>query len=342
MSRRILFLIRGKLGDSLGAFAAVQLYLERHPEVDGVLAMRADYAALVAADSRAVVIPFSSRIALMMQLVWWRLTRGRFDVCAVVWGFGDIADRVARLSGAPRRIYLDARRPRYFTEWPAPARDERNLDPCWRVLRLLDADLPRPTSLSLPALAARRVPGALVLLAPVADDYRRSLDATACAALVVRARAQHPDAEIRIMVNPLDATARDLIGMALPEGVRIAQFSSLAAVIDAYVEAVAWYGVDTGLLHLAVAIGLPVEGVFGPSRPGKVLLPEQAGVQWFRLRALGVEDCTITDCMTPHCLHLAVATRTGTTPATTLAMTPSACPLRAHADERLAELDVQA
>lgn len=335
MSRRILFLIRGKLGDSLVAFATLNLFLARNPDVEAVLAIRKDYVPLVAGDARARVIPFGSRIELMARLLVERLRGRRFDVLAVLWGFGGIVDSVARLAGAPRRIYLDGRQPRHFPEWPQPAFDERILDPGWRVLRLLDPELPRPERLDLPALAARRAPENTVLIAPVADEFRRSLDAASCAAFVRHVSSRHPGAEIRVMVNPRDTAAAVIEQMALPAGACLLRFGTLAEVVAAFGRAYAWYGVDTGLFHLATAMGLPVTVLFGSSRPLKTLLPRQPDATWLRLAALAADDCFVAACTQPHCLHRLVGILAAEPPTSTLDATLDACPLRGKAPEQL-------
>lgn len=330
MKRRILFLIRGKLGDSLVLFSAVQRFLARNPDVDAVLALRRDYARLVAADSRAAILPFGSRLELLLRLLAMRLSGRRFDVFAVLWGFGGVTEWMARLSGAKRRIFFDGRRPACFPEWPPAAADEHIVDPAWRVLRLLDAELPRPDRLTLPALAAHRAPrAAAVTVVPVADEARKCLDRESCRQLLAWVRGRHPQAEIRVLMNPRDAGAAAMEGLDLPDNARLVPFGSLAEVIAAYAESVAWYGMDTGLYHLAVAMGLPAWVFFGPTQPAKIVLPAQEGATWVRLAALGAAHCDEKACALPHCLHRAVALLAGVPPATSLGQAPAACPLRA-------------
>lgn len=323
-----LFLVRGKLGDSLVFFSALQGYLERHPQTAAVLAIRADYAPLVAGTSRAAILAFRNRLDLVLKLLWRRLCGMRFDVCAVLWGFGGIVETVARLSGAHRRIYFDGRRPRDFPEWPPAAVDIQIVDPAWRVLRLLDPTLPRPSRLDLPALAARRQPSGLVVVVPVADEARKCLDAASTLQWLARIRTRHPHARIRVLVNPHDRGAPMLAGCTWPAGVELETFSTLGEVVKLYAGCEAWYGVDTGLYHLAVGMGIPAEVAFGPTRPLKIVMPEQSEAHWLRLEALGDRDCEEKSCLVPYCIHRAIAELADSRPASEIEATPASCPLR--------------
>ncbi len=46
-NRRVLFLVRGKLGDTLTAYASVRAFADRHPDWDVALLTRTDYARLL-------------------------------------------------------------------------------------------------------------------------------------------------------------------------------------------------------------------------------------------------------------------------------------------------------
>lgn len=330
MARRILFLIRGKLGDSLVFFAALQRFLQRNPDVEATLAIRKDYAFLVQGGAPVRLMPFGSRAELLARILAARVGR-RFDVFAVLWGFGPVVENAARLCGAPRRLYIDGRRPAFFPEWPDPAEDIQIVDPAWRVLRLLDPGLPRPDFLSLPALAARRRPGDAICVVPFADEPRKCLDAESCRALLRHLAARHPGAELRLMVNPRDRGAAAVAAADLPAHTRVFRFTSLEEVVAAYADAAGWYGVDTGLYHMAAGMGLPATVLFGPTRPLKIVMPGQPATVWLRVAALGDTDCMEKSCAHPHCIHRAAALLAGLPEAGggLPEAVPPACPLRA-------------
>lgn len=329
MTARVLFLIRGKLGDSLTIFCALQQFLARNPDTRATLAIRRDYAALVAADWPADLLTFRSRGELIAKLLWRRLRGQGFDILTILWGFGSIVETLARLSGAPRCIYIDGRRPTYFPEWPVSEADQQIYDPAWRVLRLLDPATPRPATLHLAGLARRRTPGRSVVVVPFADEQRKSLDGTSCRQWVNWVRLRHPGAQLHILLNPRDLGAAQLDDIAWPTNVTLVSFTSLDQVLATYAAAEAWYGVDTGLYHLAVAMGLPSWVLFGPTRPRKIVMPQQTEATWVRLDFLADADCEEKACRLPHCLHQALAGLTASAAVSTLAQTPATCPLRA-------------
>ena len=107
---------------------------------------------------------------------------------------------------------------------------------------------------------------------------------------------------------------------------------------DEFMSLVAWYGTDTGLYHLATAIGIPATVFFGPTQPHKIIMPEQTNVRAFRLTALGQLHCEDKSCRRPLCLHAAIATWGNTSCATRLDETPPTCPLRVLPAQALREV----
>ena len=109
MARRVLFVLRGKLGDTLILFMAVRRYVEQFPHDDVTLLVRKDYANLLEGERGFRRVPFASRLEMIARLAWLRVRGESFDVLAVLWGFGPPMRTIARLVAARRRIYLDAR-----------------------------------------------------------------------------------------------------------------------------------------------------------------------------------------------------------------------------------------
>lgn len=342
MPRNVVFLIRGKLGDSLVFQAVVREYARRHPGERITLLMRADYAALLRGEREFGVIGFGSRLGLALAVLRLRLAcllrGGRMDVFAVLWGFGDAITMAARLSGAPRRLYIDGRMPALFPEYP-PEQDSDTLEgPAWLVARLLDAGLPRPESVLLPQLATLRTPGGkAVAVVPLANEPRKNMDRACVDALLAEVRRRHPGAAIRLFVNPGDSGAQGM-SVGLPADVELVSFSSVTQLVGLYRDIAAWYGTDTGTYHVAAAMGIPATVFFGPTQPLKIMLPAQPAARSVRLAVLGNEHCEVKDCADPACLQQAVSAWSGTPLASPLARAPSCCPLRAQDASRLADV----
>ena len=129
---------------------------------------------------------------------------------------------------------------------------------------------------------------------------------------------------------------------SLPPGCEWRDFHDLNDLAAQYSELRAWYGTDTGLYHMAAAIGVPATVFFGPTQPHKVVMPAQAGVTWVRLAELGETHCEQKECLRPCCLHQAVADFAGVPGATALEETPAGCPLRAYPAEQLTQVRVHA
>jgi ADP-heptose:LPS heptosyltransferase len=156
--------------------------------------------------------------------------------------------------------------------------------------------------------------------------------------LVASIRERHPDTPIRLFVNPGNAGAEAFTSQGLPDGCELRGFRNLRSLVAEYLELAAWYGTDTGLYHLAVAMGIPATVFFGPTQPHKIIMPAQSNVRVHRLAALGERHCEVKSCRRPACLHGAVATFAGRPSATSLNETPHECPLRAMGSEVPREL----
>ena len=335
-------MVRGKLGDSLVLAMAARRYVAQFPEDDVTLAMRADYARLLEGEPGLRLLPFGSRLEMAARLLWLRLTAPAFDVLAVLWGFGSPIRAIARLVRAARKISFDPRAGDLYPESPAPASDFPLVDPAMQVIHCFEPRLGRPDRVELPALAARRARAAhdAVGLAPIADELRKNWDPASLDALLALARRRHPGRALRVFVNPANAGAASVLGMKFPADVELHRFSRLDELVEKYLALEAWYGADTGLYHLAAAMGIPCTVFFGPTQPWKIVMPGQPRAASVRLAVLGRAHCEEKSCARPLCLHQAVASYCGAAPRTALADTPPGCPLRAHPPQALAAIDV--
>ena len=288
MPRRILFAIRSKLGDTLISYACVRAYVDAHPDDDITLLTRTAYSRLLRDETGLRVIGFDSRIGMFLKLAWLRLTEPAFDILAVLWGSGAPIRRIGQWVNARRKIAWTKRfAPELFEEGRLTA-DHWLVDPASSVLRMFEPGFQAPRRLLIPSLAAAYGAGTphAVGVVPVADERRRNFDATTLANLLVDIRRQHPQAPIRIFVNPGNDGAQSLVSQGFPTGVELRSFTRLDDLLVEYRGLVAWYGTDTGLYHLAVSMGIPATVFFGPTQPHKIVMPAQPDACWVRLAGL--------------------------------------------------------
>ncbi len=331
-AQRILFVIRGKLGDSLIPYATVRAYIDAHPDHEVWLLIRKAYAGLLQGEQGVRIVTFNRRIDMMAKLAWIRLTRPAFDVLAVLWGFGRPMLRIAQLVRAHRKIYLDDSFAAAYPEWPALYPYENHADRAWRVTQVFDPEIARPVRLAIPSLAARRQTmgsNGVVAVVPAADEDRRTLDVPTLMNLLQGVIAQHSGQPVWLIVNPRDRGAGEFMTAALPAGVELKHFSTLEELLDLICHSDHYYGMDTGVYHLAVSMGIQATVFFGPTQPLIAIMPEQTRVVSLRLAVLKNDHCNVLDCACPLCLYQTVDSYFDANCATPLAATPQLCPLRA-------------
>lgn len=339
MSRRILFILRGKLGDTLLAFATVRAWAERFPADEVTLLVRSRYAMLFAREAGIRVLGFGSRLAMFARLLRMRFFEPPFDAAAVLLGYGAPIERLGRLVRAARKLYLDGRFAAVFTEWPQVPPEHVQPEPPWRVAALLAPELPMPRSLRIESLAARRKPERAIGIAPVSDEARRTMSPAAVHELVAALKARHPGYALHVLVNREDRDAQPLLATGLPGGARFWHFPTLEDLVAELARLAHLYSTDTGLCHLAAAMGVPTTVFFGPTQPWKVGMPAQPAFARLRLAALGGEHCEEKACRAAVCLEQAVRLYAGVDRAAAIEPTPAGCLLRRHAPQELTSLE---
>lgn len=340
MPRRVLFVIRGKLGDTLVAYATVRRYADAFPGDEVTLLTRAGYAALLSYEPGIRLLGFASRIGMLAQLLALRM-RPRFDALLVLWGFGSPIEWIGRLVRAQRKVYLDSRYPSVFPEYADLSPHRQQSEPMWRVARIFEPALPQPDRLSIPSLAAMRIGKASIIgIAPLADEPRRILSPQMLATLLETIAKRHPGASVRVFVNPADRGAGELIAMGLPAGVEFFFFPKLEDLLHGFADLASIYCTDTGLYHLAASMGIPATVFYGPTQPWRNMMPGQPAARGVRLAVLGRGHCEEKACESPLCIDGALRGFGGAAPLVTLSGTPAGCPLRAYPLERLVEVAV--
>lgn len=338
MPRRVLFVIRGKLGDTLVAYATVRRYADSYPSDEVTLLTRAGYAALLAGEAGVRLRGFSSRLGMLLRLLRLRLEPA-FDALLVLWGFGAPIEWIGRLVRARRKVYLDDRHPAIYPEHADPSPMQLQSEPMWRVARKFEPALAQPDRLAIPSLARLRNPDSGAIgIAPLADEARRIMAPATLDALMRAIAARHPGAAMRIFINRADRGADALLGMRLPAGAEFRFFPGLDDLVRELSRVARLYCTDTGVYHLAASMGVPSTVFFGPTQPWKIVLPAQPSVSTARLAVLGGEHCEEKACAAPLCLDAAIGAFAGEVPLRKLSETPAACPLRAHPPGHLSEI----
>jgi Glycosyltransferase family 9 (heptosyltransferase) len=185
----------------------------------------------------------------------------------------------------------------------------------------------------------------IVAVAPVSDEPRRSMDPGTLRALIAALARWHPGCEIRVLVNPADRDAQPLLeagkNAGLPAGTQFELFPTLQALVEALCRLEHLYSTDTGLYHLAAAIGVPTTAYFGPTQPWKNGFPAQPALTRVRLAALGGDHCEEKQCRQPVCLANAVALHASAPAESSVDGTPPHCLLRRHTGTELGQVAVQ-
>jgi ADP-heptose:LPS heptosyltransferase len=343
VSRRVLFVIRGKLGDTITAYATVRAWAAAFPQDALTVLVRASYAPLLEGEPGIRLIGFGSRIAMFAKLLWMRVTEAPFDALLVLLGFGAPIHRLGKMVRARRKVYLDERFRDVYPEWPALSPDYVQSEPAWKVAQIAEPSLKQPLVSRIESLAARRRPENVIGIAPVSDEPRRSMGPVVLRSLIEALRREHPGHAIHVLINRSDADAQPLLAAGLPEGAQFREFPTLEILFAEVGRLAHLHSTDTGLYHLAAAMGVPLTTYYGPTQPQRNGFPAQPALARVRIAALGGDHCEEKGCRRPVCLEIPVAVHHGSEPpAYDVDERPAGCLLRNHAPQALRQLRVDA
>jgi len=339
--RRVLFVLRGKMGDTVVSFATVRAYADAHTGDHVTLLVRSNYAPLFEGEAGIRVIGFSSRLAMFAKLALVRWLEPPFDALLVLLGAGAPIARLGKLVRARRKIFLDGRFKDIYPEWPDIPHGHRHFEPAWLVARTYEPALAAPLWSRIPSLAARRRPAKAIGIAPVSDEPRRTMSPRVVHALAAALLERHAGHAVHVLVNPADEDAKPLLEAALPPGARLRSFRSLDELVNELCALEHLHSTDTGLYHLAAAMGVPLTTYFGPTQPWKNGFPAQPDLTRVRIAALGGEHCEEKGCRRPVCLEIPVAARIGAAIDSRIDDTPPGCLLRRHARPDIERVKVE-
>lgn len=330
--KRLFVLIRDKLGDTIIAFQGLVAYRAAHPEDEITVMVHAHYLPLIQQEPGYRLIPYTSSLQATLWALRRRIFGRRYDAVVVLRGFGKKIGRLARIVPADKRIHFLSRMPDIFTDSPTPLTPEEDacqtlIAPVVRALRQVSGSLPSPSALSLPTLARMRTSPENIVICPVTDEARKNIAPDDVARMLSEIRRRHPDAPVRILVR-ISGEQGFEVGQPIM-GAEVIAFGSIAGLLQELSKAVFYYGADTGLYHVAAAMGIPSVVFFGPTQPYKIMLPDQTA--WaVRLGALGQSHCDLKSCKTPVCLQNAIASWAGLPKLES--RLPDGCPLHSKSD----------
>lgn len=158
------------------------------------------------------------------------------------------------------------------------------------------------------------------------------------ATLLAEISNRHPGLPVRVFVNESDRGCAELVAAGLPAGVEFFRFPQLEDLVGGFVGLTHLYCTDTGLYHLAAAMGVPATVFYGPTQPWKNMMPGQSTSRGVRLAVLGREHCEEKSCVDPVCIEGAIRGFGRSARPGSLERTPAQCPLRQFPVEKLNEI----
>lgn len=264
---RILFLCLQGLGNLLLAEPAIAAAKARHPEATiTVVARHRAYAALLATHPAVAEVVALSPATLLV------LRRRRFDRSYTCFPANDYRfDLITRLAGARERVghgYPVRKRlrlPGAYTRTVAVA----PVDDVQQDLNLVAPDLDaRPPRLAMAPVAA---PGPLLGIHPGSSTAHRMAlkrwPAGHFRSVIERALAAVDHLTVWLFAGPGEKELATTIAAGLGGRVEVVTDLPLMEVARRIAVCTCFLANDSGLMHLAAAVGVPTIGLFGPTDP---------------------------------------------------------------------------
>lgn len=333
--KRLFVMVRDKLGESVFAFASLQEFARRNPDTRIVLLARDPYTMLYPTAPNVRVVRYRSSAQAYLYCLGLRLLARRFDALVLLKGYGPKTEQLCRLVPARRKISSNSLIAVAGMEYTAgPGSDRQHYYPAYLALKMLDPGLEFPRQLAFPPLAQKRAAREpdCVVVCPVSEEERRCFTPAALRQVLALAAREYPGH--RVLVTVRNEAELALLQGADTSGAEVFLFDTLDALIERFAASAHYFGTDTGLLHIALAMGMPATVFFGQSNPDDAVLPTQPGVRKIRLAALGTSVCPMEQCLRGDCIELAVRNATGQPAALPI---QDFCPLAGIPAERLGE-----
>lgn len=305
--RRLLVFVRDKLGDSVIAFQTLLSYRDAHPDDDITVVVHGHYLPLFIREAGFKFVAYRSFYLAYLWAVAQRFLGRRYDALVVLRGFGPKIVKLSRLIAADRKIHSHNRVPAVFPDSPPPfLPQERQINthiaPSMRALRMLDPQLKDPVRLNFPVLSSMRQRQEAVVVCPISDEVRRSLTVQDVNMMLPALRKRFPGLSVRVLVRYPKENGFESCAF---QDCEVRAFRDIVGMLKELAVAGAYVGVDTGIYHVAAAMGVPSIVFFGPSMPHIVVLPEQQ-TESVRLPEVSGRFCENEACRNPICIKRAV------------------------------------
>jgi ADP-heptose:LPS heptosyltransferase len=336
--KKVLIIIRDKLGDSLIAAQSVLALRDQYLDVNITLIMRHDYACFLKDEPNIRLISYRHHWQAWLRICLMRLGP-TYDALIVLRGFGKKIAQLGKLVRAHRKIHMQGSFPHIFAEYPIePIKESDTLiTRAWQTLRLYVPRLQPINGLYFPSLAAKRkqAPLTFIGICPITDEKRKDLSVTALKYLIHTVQQAHPGWPIRILVRKAEE-GRPYHCAVQEEAVEVVAFESTTTLCSLFTHMLHYYGADTGLYHLAAAMDIPATVFFGPTQPHKIVLPDQYTTS-VRILGLGAQHCDEKKCQHAVCIELAARNASILSGHISIAATPMSCPMRTLSTQQLVE-----
>lgn len=309
MQKRILFVVRSKLGDTLINYALIRQYVDLNPDDIVFFLVRKDYASIIKNEIGIKIIPFSSKGMMYLKLFFLRLKEPKFDILAILFSSGKPNKYIGLLTNAKRKIIWNKKDAPHIFEEGINQYFDHHSSPGISVINKFDSKFTPSHILSIPSLVnARNLKKHFAIgIVPLSLELRRNMDDLSLKILIDTLKKKYPKTILRVFINPKDKGAKAILENKYINEIEIIKIEKLEDVVLRFSELIAWFGVDTGLYHLAVSCGIPSTVFFGPTQPINVVMKKQPNVRAYRLEGLKNLHCNEKGCRKPSCLHLNIS-----------------------------------
>jgi N-acetylglucosaminyldiphosphoundecaprenol N-acetyl-beta-D-mannosaminyltransferase len=318
---RILAVQWADIGDLILTTPALSALRQAHPQAHIALLTSPHAAPLVEGTGLVDAVYPLPRYAPLRQMLrlFWQLRAERFDH---VMFFHHLSTRsgalkyalLAYLSGARRRIGLDNGRGRFLTDRVTDVGFERHHAEYWLALvSLLGADpAPRPCVVArAPFPLPDDRPYIVVHAGGGPYNLARRWEPQALAQAADRIAAEH-GARIVLVGGAGDDSAAVRANLTTPDVLDITGQTRLPQLASVLAGARRYLGTDSGVSHLAAAVGAPAVVIFGPTsaaawRPWDVQTPAavvRSGVECSPCSFYGHSLGSKTGCAARTCMRL--------------------------------------
>lgn len=338
MQKRILFVVRSKLGDTLINYSLIRQYVDLNPDDNVFFLVRKDYASIIKNEVGLKIIPYTNKGMMYLKLFFLRLKEPKFDILAILFSSGKPNKYIGLLTNAKRKIIWNKKdAPHIFEEGINPYFDHHS-SPGTSVINKFDSKFVPSHILSIPSLVnARNLKKHFAIgIVPLSLELRRNMDDLSLKRLINILKKKYPKKILRVFINPKDKGAKAILENNYFAEIEIIKVEKLEDIVSRFSELIAWFGVDTGLFHLAVSCGIPSTIFFGPTQPINVVMKKQPNVRAYRLEGLKNSHCNEKKCTKPSCLHLNISLFCKTTKLNlNFSELPELCPLRKITNKNL-------